>query len=91
MYVGKRKEVRHEIKVVEIIVMSEEEKGTFAVQLGLQKLVFVGELFVRQQELMVQLGRCFVWCWLGGAPSLRRGCSKQQFSLNLLNRGLSNQ
>ena len=36
--------------------MSEGEKDTFAIQLSLQLLVFVGELFVRQQDLMVQLG-----------------------------------
>ena len=36
--------------------MSEGESDTFVVQLGLQQLVFVGKLFVRQQELVVQLG-----------------------------------
>ena len=34
------------------------ENDTFAVQLCLQQLVFVGELFVCQQELVVQLGPC---------------------------------
>ena len=38
-----------------IIAMSEGEKDTFAVQLSLQLLVLVEELFVRQQEFVVQL------------------------------------
>ena len=36
--------------------MSVGDSGTFAVQLCLQQLVFVGQLFVCQQVLMVQLG-----------------------------------
>ena len=36
--------------------MSAGESDTFVVQLGLQQLVFVFKLFVRQEELLVQLG-----------------------------------
>ena len=53
---AKEKKVELRSRLMSIIAMSEGEKGTFAVQLSLQLLVLVGELFVRQQQLMVQLG-----------------------------------
>ena len=39
---------------LKMIVILAGENGTFAVQLGLQQLVLVGELPVRQQKFMVQ-------------------------------------
>ena len=55
VYVGKGKEVRYKIRAVEYNGYVGRRSGTLAVQLGLQKLVFVGERLVRQQKLVVQL------------------------------------
>ena len=46
--------------------MSEGKKGTFVVQLSLQRLLLIFERLVRQQELVVKLGPL-------GRASLERG------------------